>query len=148
LAESQATLSRSFARAEAAGGCLTVGDSSVIGTTLTPRVGDAAVHLRPVVTSSSCAAAKLVAAGKEASYLLKLYGKQRKIRNDSRTTSGLEKAVALLGRQFTSAETGTCLTTGDADPIELRLRTPIADVVEKLWPASAVGISLDHPSNW
>src|SRR5262249_19119808 len=64
VATAEQRLVAAFARAEASGGCATVGDAAAVLSKVQALVGEAAGRLRPTLVSSPCAAKKLSASGK------------------------------------------------------------------------------------
>jgi hypothetical protein len=129
LAKADTKLAAAFARAEAEGGCATIGDVGEIDVTLDSSVGAFVAALRPVMTANRCAAAKLKATGKKAKTKLSCHAKA--------TGRGLAVEPACLARAETRFEAAfakaearpPCLTTGDAAAVESLVDDLVADAV-------------------
>ena len=117
----------SFTRAEARGGCLTVGDAPSVESTVDAFVADVDGALA-VGTPSACQEAKLRAAGKKASCLLGLSAKDAQGRGlDSAKVQACKDRML---RSFEKAEArGGCGTIGDAATIEAKVDAFVDDVV-------------------
>lgn len=127
-----ARLADAFARAEARGGCVTVGDADDIDVLLDSSVAAFVAALRPATTRSRCAAAKLAATGKKVKTKL---GCQA--RAAGRGPACLTQAEAHFAAAFAKAERRPpCLTTGDAADVEELVDDLVDDVVVALPPAA------------
>jgi len=87
---------------------------------------------------AQCKDAKGKATGKKSLDLLKSFGKNVKQPNVGKLGTDISKAESRFTKGFTQAEAmGGCATTGDADPIEVKVETFVADILADLSPAAS-----------
>ena len=141
-------LSHSFARAEGEGGCTTRRDAAAVRQAVDHVAGALGNALRPDAPGSACSATKLSAAGEYLSRTLELYAKQRIYRNDGRLSQGDSYNAVRFYRAFEKADAEQCETTKDSLIVLARLEDLTGDLVETLWPLSALGVSFDRPVGW
>ena len=141
-------LSGSFAKAEEQGDCATKRDAAAVRRAIDDAVDALSRALGPAPAGSACRASKLSAAGEYLSRTLELYAKQRTNRNDMRLSQGDLYAAMKLDRAFEAAERGPRQTTRDFNAVLARLENLTGDLVENLWPLSALGVSFSRPVGW
>lgn len=85
-----------------------------------------------------CKDAKGRATGKKSLDLLKSFGKNGKQPNVGKLGTDVSKAESRFTKAFTKAEAvGGCATTGDADPLEAKVETFVADIIADLSAGSS-----------
>ena len=119
-----------FAHAEARGGCLTTGDASAIEDKVDAFVDDVYTAL-DVGTPNGCQSAKLRAAGKKVSCLLRLRAKEAKGAglDPAKLQACKDRLGGPAGTFAREEAAGACATTGDAAMIEDEVDAFVDDVV-------------------
>ena len=140
-------LSDSFAKDEGQRECATRGDAAAVQKAVHDVIDHLSYSVRPDPGPSVCSATKLSAAGEYLSGMLDLYAKQRIRRNDGRLSQRDLYPAMKLRRAFEEPGQG-CHTTHDFDAVLARLQNLVGDLIETLWPLSAVGVSFDRPDGW
>ena len=91
-----------------------------------------------VAPGAQCKDAKGRGTGKKSLDLLKSFGKNVKKPNLGQLGTDSSKAKSRFTKAFSKAEAmGGCQTTGDADPIEVKVEAFVADILSDLSPASS-----------
>jgi hypothetical protein len=127
-----------FQKAEAKGGCATVGDAGTVEGDVDTFVANTVAALPGGATEAGqkCAASKLDATGKKANAKLKCHAKAAG-GGLAVDTECLGKAEAKFGAAFSKAETkGGCATTGDSNTVELMVDAFVNGVVASLSPTT------------
>jgi hypothetical protein len=133
LTKAEAKLAEAFAKAEAKGGCPTVGDAAVIEAVVDAFVGDVSSMLVQGSGPSKCTSRKLGGAGKlfdaRATCESKAIGKDLDV-----DPACLAKADAKFAATFAKAEeSADCLAPiGDAAAVQSAAETAVADIVALL----------------
>jgi hypothetical protein len=90
-----------------------------------------------VSPQARCKDAKGRATGKKSLDLLKGFGKNGKAPNLARLGSDISKAESKFTKGFSKAEVaGGCVTSGDADPIEVKVETFVEEILTDLLSGS------------
>ncbi len=88
-----------------------------------------------VAPGDNCQAKKDLGAGKNAFGLLKAFGKNAKVPNNTKLAEDISKAQSKITKAFTSAEgAGGCVTTADVGTIEGKIEVLVDDVLGEICP--------------
>src|SRR5262249_29846374 len=135
-----------FARADLRGGCATDDDAARIEAQIDDLVSDLAATLA-VGVPNACRAAKIGAAGKEASCVLRL--RAREAAGRAADPAMLQRCTDTLTKAFAGAEAGgACATTNDADTVDGRIEAfagAVVDAEPALAPCATAGCAAAVP---
>jgi cysteine-rich repeat protein len=137
LGKAETKFASSFAKAEAKGGCNTIGDAAGIETKVDAHVADVQAELwTDEPADNDCASAKARAAGKKCLCKLKCSSKAAK-GGTSVDPTCMQKCEQRFALAFSKAESkGGCTTISDAPAIEAKVDAFVADVGDDLQPTT------------
>ncbi len=101
-----------------------------------------------VAPEARCKDSKGRATGKKSLDLLKGFGKNGKVPNVAKLGTDISKAESRFTKGFTKAEAaGGCATTGDADPLEVKVEAFVGDVLSDLSGGSSTTVTSTSTSS-
>lgn len=135
LTKAETKFSSTFAKAEAKGGCQTVGDTASVESLVDNCVNAVRTALGSSMSKNPCLKGKLGAAGKKAAAKLKCAAKAA-IKGQTADANCLAKAETKFSQTFGKLDLkGGCLTTGDAASVENIIDTNCVDAIVSALPA-------------
>ncbi len=135
LTKAETKFSSAFTKAEAKGGCVTIGDAAAVEALVDDCVDAVRTALGTSMQKNPCLKGKLNAAGKKASSKLKCSAKAV-TKGQAADPTCLTKAETKFDQAFAKLDAkGGCVTTADAAAVEMIVDSDCVDAIVPVLPA-------------